>query len=203
MDNELKNAWRSQTSAPRLILDAGLVLNEVRRNEQQFATMIFFRDLREVGIALVMVPVWIFLGIWLSLPWTWYLVIPALLWIAGFMVVDRKRQGSKLSPPGDNLRGSIGNSLAQVEHQIWLLRNLFWWYLLPLFVPMTIFVAHAAWRTRSSRLEMVAGFAVMDLSFAVVFGFVYWLNQYAARKTLEPRRKELQTLLGNLDEPGN
>jgi len=31
--------------------------------------------------------------------------------------------------------------------------------------------------------------------------FVYWLNQHAMRKQLEPRRKELQDLLGSLDGP--
>ncbi len=202
MDDELKKAWQSQTPPQRLMLDAGLVLNEVRRNEQQFTAMIFARDVREVFVALVMVPVWVVMGIKLSLPWSWYLAIPGLLWIAAFMVVDRKRQRRKQSAPGDSLRRSVESSLAQVEHQIWLLRNILWWYLLPLFVPMTIFVAQIAWRAPGSRVGAVAGFAAMDSFFALVFGFIYWLNQYAVRKQLEPRRKELQTLLSGLNESG-
>ncbi|HEY0552534.1 MAG TPA: hypothetical protein VGF13_23240 [Verrucomicrobiae bacterium] len=202
MDDELKEAWQSQTSPPRLTLDGALVLNEVRRNERQFAAMIFCRDLREVVVALLMVPVWFYMGSKMSLPWSWYLAVPGLLWIAGFMIADRKRQRRKESAPGESLRRCIESSLAQVEHQIWLLRNILWWYLLPLFVPMTIFVAQVAWRSGSSKVGALGGFAVMDGIFALIFWFIYWLNQYAVRKQLEPRRKELQTLLKSLNESG-
>ena len=202
MDDELKKAWQSQASTARLTLDASLVLNEVRRNEKQFNTMILARDLREVSVALLLVPVWFFMGYQMSLPWSWYLAVPGLLWIAGFMIVDRKRQRRKQSEPGDELRRSVAGSLARVEHQIVLLRNVVWWYLMPLFVPMTLFVAQVAWRSGDSKVGALAGFAVMESFFAVVFGFIYWLNQYAVRKQLEPRRKELQTLLKSLDENG-
>ena len=202
MDDELKKVWQSQASTTRLTLDAALVLNEVRRNAKQFEAMIFCRDLREVSVALILVPVWFYLGDKLSSPWTWYLCVPGLLWIAGFMLVDRRRQRRKQAAPGDDLRRSVESSLAQVEHQIVLLRNILWWYLLPLFVPMTIFVAHVAWRSGSSNVGRLAGFAMMELMFAVIFGFIFWLNQFAVRKQLEPRRKELQTLLKGLDENG-
>ena len=201
MDDELKQAWQSQTSAPRVTLDAQLVLDEVRRNERQFAAIVFFRDVREIGVALFMVPVWIIMGIKMRLPWSWWLAIPAMLLVAGFLLVDRKRQRAKRSEPGDNLRGSIESSLAQVEHQIWLLRNVFWWYELPLFAALTVFAAEVALRAGSSTLETLAGFAVIDGVFALVFWFIYWLNQSAVRKHLEPRRIELQTLLEHLRGP--
>jgi hypothetical protein len=202
MDDELKRAWQSQTFPQRLTLDTALLLNEVRRNEKQFAAMIWCRDVREVGVALILIPVWFYMGYMLSSPWTWYLSVPGLLWIAGFMTIDRRRQRPHQPKPGDDLRATTEKSLAQVEHQIWLLRNVLWWYLLPLFVPMTIFVAQIAWRAQGSRVGAVAGFAVMDSFFALIFWFIYWLNQFAVRKQLEPRRKELQTLLGSLNEAG-
>ena len=202
MDDELKNVWQSQTSQQRLTLDAELVLKEVRRNERQFAAMIRCRDVREVGVALLMVPVWAYCGIRFSHHWSWYLVIPTLFWIAGFMIADRVRQRRKQPGPGDTLRGSIESSLAQVEHQIWLLRNIFWWYLLPLFAAMTVWPAHLAWRSRDDGLEALAEFAGAALTFALVGWFIYWLNQYAVRKELEPRQQELQTLLRSLNESG-
>jgi hypothetical protein len=202
MDDELKKAWQSQAGAPRLTLDAELVIKEVRRNEQQFAAMIYCRDLREVGVALVLVPVWIILGVKLSSLWTWYLMLPALFWIAGFMIVDRLRQRRRQSAPGDTLRSSIESSLAQVEHQIWLLRKIFWWYLLPPGIAAMIWIAHLAWRSRGSGLEVLGAYAVIALFFVLVDWFIYWLNQYAVRKQLEPRQKELQTLLSSLDQSG-
>ena len=200
MDDDLKKAWQSQAPPQRLTLDTALVLNEVRRNERQFAAMIYCRDVREVGVALLMVPVWIYCGIRFSHHWSWYLVIPTLLWIAGFMLVDRVRQRRKQPGPGDTLRGTIESSLAQVEHQIWLLRNIFWWYLLPPFGAMIIWPAHLAWRSWDDGLDAVAGFAGVAFTYVLVVWFIYWLNQYAVRKALEPRRKELQTLLRSLNE---
>jgi hypothetical protein len=202
MDDELKQAWQSQAFPKRLTLDAGLVLNEVRRNERQFAAAIFCRDVREIGVALLLVPVWIYLGIKTQSPWSWYLVIPTLLWIAGFMMVDRVRQRRRQPAPADTLRGHVESSLAQMQHQIWLLRNVFWWYLLPPFGAMIIFPAHRAWQSRDDGLSALAEFAGAAFVFALVAWFVYWLNQYAVRKELEPRRKELQNLLRSLTESG-
>ncbi len=204
MDDELKQAWQSQTSPKRLTLDTALVLNEVRRNEKQFEAMIYARDFREVFVALLMVPVWIVMGVKLSSLWTWYLTIPTLLWIAGFMLVDRKRQRERLPAPGDDLRRSVERSLAQVEHQIWLLRNVFWWYLLPPGVAVMIWLAHLSWSLAQHRSTVgaIAGFGVFAAFFLLIGWFIYWLNQFAVRKQLEPRRKELQTLLKGLDETG-
>jgi hypothetical protein len=164
--------------------------------------MICIRDVREVGVALVLLPVWIIMGIKMSSPWTWWLGVPALLWIAGFMIVDRIRQRRYRSTPGDSLLRTVEGSLAQVEHQIWLLRNVAWWYLLPIFTALMAFAGQGAWQSRSDGLKTLAEFAAVTAVFVAVFGFIYWLNQYAVRKQLEPRQKELQTLLRNLNESG-
>jgi cell division protein FtsW (lipid II flippase) len=199
-DDDLKKAWQSQATAPPLTLDADLLLNEVRRNERQFTAMIFCRDLREIGVAVVLLPIWTIMGIKMSSPWTWWLGMPALLWLAGFMIIDRRRQRRNRSTPGDNLRRTVECSVAQVEHQIWLLRNIAWWYLLPIFTALMAFAAQGAWQSRDDGWKTVGEFAGVTATFLAVFGFIYWLNQYAVRKQLEPRRKELQTLLSSLDQ---
>ncbi len=200
MSDELKKVWQSQSPPPRLTLDAGLLLNEVRRNERQFLATISWRDLREVGVSLVLVPVWVWLGVRQSLPWSWYVVIPALLWIAVYMLVDRVRQRPHQAAPGDDLRTSVGKSLAQVEHQIWLLLNVHLWYLLPLFAALLAWPAHHAWKTRDDGWQSLGELAGMAFTFVAVFGFIYWLNQYAVRQQLMPREQELKALLEALDE---
>src|SRR5262245_25454936 len=102
--DELQKAWQSEGAQARLTVDADLLLKEVQRNHRLFAATIFCRDAREIGVALVLIPIWILLGIHWTLPWTWYLCVPALLWIAGFMYADRKRQRLREARAGNTLR---------------------------------------------------------------------------------------------------
>lgn len=194
---DMKEAWQMSTAQPQLTVNPDLLLTEFRRNERTFTAMILCRDLREIGVALVLIPIWIALGRWTESPWTWYLAIPGLLWIAGFMLVDRRRHARRPAPEAPLLQ-QVEASLAEVEHQIRLLRNVLWWYLLPLALPMFVFFAHVSWRSWDGSWVLLAAGQIPFLIVIGVFAFVYWLNQYAVRKTLEPRREELQTLLGTL-----
>jgi hypothetical protein len=198
--DKLKRAWQMQSSQTRLTIDADLLLNEVRRNQRYFAAMIFWRDVREIGLSLLMVPLWIYLGVKLSLPWAWYFTVPVLVWIAGFMLVDRMRHRRQLTEPGEPLRRRVESSLAQIEHQIWLLRNVLWWGLLPFGLSFLAFFGQIAWLTRSggwATALVMAGLAVVAIS---ILAYVSSLNQNAVRCELEPRRQELETLLRNLTD---
>jgi hypothetical protein len=199
--DHLQAAWQKQPPA-RLAIDADLVLTEVRRNQEQFTAMIFWRDLREFVVAIVLVPVWLALGTMLALPWAWYLMVPVLLWYTVFMLWDLVHHRRQPSQSGEPLRQHVLHSLAQVERQIWVLSNVLWWALVPCALAVLAFVGHIAWldRTPGWLTVVVLGFVV-----AVIVGvlvFVYWLNQLALRRHLEPRRQELQVLLQGLaDEP--
>ena len=199
--DDLKQAWRAQTSQTRLTIDADLLLKEVRRNQKAFTAMLFWRDVREVGVCLLMVPVWFYLGAKYSLPWTWYLMVPALLWVAGFMLADRLRHEPHPPEPGEPLSQRVESSLAQVEHQIWLLRNVLWWYLLPPGLAILAFFGQCAWEARDCggwlAALVMAGMVAVEV---LVFAGVYWLNQRAVRSELEPRRQELQALLASLKD---
>jgi hypothetical protein len=51
-------------------------------------------------VALLLVPIWIYLGILQDALWTWYLVVPTMVWIAGFMTIDRLRQRQRAASRG-------------------------------------------------------------------------------------------------------
>jgi hypothetical protein len=194
-----KLAWQTQ-SRTRLTIDADLLLKEVRRNQRYFIATIFWRDVREVGTALVLAPLWLYLGIKGSFPWTWYLMVAALAWIAGFMLADRMRHKRQSPDPGEPLRHGVESSLAQVEHQIWLLRNVLWWYLLPIALAVLAFFGQVTWQERSGGWWTALAAALLVVTAAIVIVGVYWLNQIAVRFELEPRRQELEALLTGLKE---
>jgi hypothetical protein len=201
----LQQTWQTQTAAGSTRWTSDHLLQEVRRNEHWFAAMIWWRDLREIGVSLVLIPIWIAMGNAGSLPWTWYLTIPALVWIAGFMAVDRVRQRRHEPDPSEPLERCLRSSLAQVEHQIWLLKNVAWWYLLPIVVSTLAFIGQVAWRDRSGGPAVWLSASGPAAVVGVVFFAIYRLNQAAVRNLLEPRRLELQALLaslGSAEAPG-
>jgi hypothetical protein len=190
-----QQAWRAQSSQTRVTFDADLLIKEVQRSQQEFRATIFCRDFLEIGVALLLLPYWFYAGIKQSLPWTWWLTVPALVWVAGFILVDRRRHPQKPSEAGEPLTTSVKQSLTQVEHQIWLLRNIFWWYLLPFTISISAFFADVAWRASD------LGFAAFLFLFLfAVYSFIYYVNQRAVRVKLQPRRDELLKLLTSLTD---
>jgi hypothetical protein len=201
--DEYQQAWQAHARRTRITIDAELLRKEVLRDQQNFRAMILCRDFREVFVALVMIPVWFFIATLISLPWTWWLAIPALLWIAGFMLVYRWRNPQRPSEPEEPLVACVQNSLTQVEDQIWLLRNVFWWYLLPPGLALMAFFGDVSWRTAVATNDWLSGVLGATFLFAFLwglYGFIYWLNQKAVRSQLEPRRQELLALLASLSD---
>jgi hypothetical protein len=193
----LRPAWQAQ---PRPAIDPEQLLAEVRHDRQRFAATLFRRDVREVGLSLLMVPLWVYLGSALALPWAWYLMVPTLLWYAGFFVADRLRHPRRPPDSGQPLVRCVEESLAQVEHQIWLLRNVGWWGLVPFAVPALAFFGHIYWLAGGGWEAAVAMGGVAAVV-GLVLTWVYRLNQAAVRNELEPRRRELQALLAGLQGP--
>ena len=201
MDPEdLKQAWQAQVSPAQLKVDAERLREEVRRRQRRFTATIFWRDVREVGTCLLILPLWVYLGVKRSSPWTWYLAVPVLLWIPGYLLADRMRHKRQLPGPGEPLRRYVEISLAQVGHQIRLLRNVFWWYLLPIGLAMLAFFGQAAWQERSGGWWTALAVSEVVALGVVVLAGVYWLNQYVVRTDLEPRRRELEAMLMSLED---
>ena len=208
MDSDnLQQAWQAQSSQTRVTVDADLLLKEVLRNQQDFRAMISRRDFIEFAVALLLLPLWFYFGITTSAPWTWYLSVPVLVWIAGFMLVYRIRHRQEPSQPDEPLLNCVQGSLKEVEDQIWLLRNVFWWYLLPPSISLLAFFAHSSWLLSDAYLDplrhayaFVLSFSLYCLFLLALYGFIYYLNQRAVHTWLQPRRRELLALLAGLGD---
>jgi CubicO group peptidase (beta-lactamase class C family) len=191
---DLQKAWQSQNPGAKLTIKADVLMKEVRRKQQQFWRTIFWRDVREVGVAALLA--WLFLRWGISdHDWSLYPVSFGCLFVGVFILVDRFVQYRRRPMMNDALQSCIKSSLAQVNHQIWLLKNVSWWYLLPIETGLGVFIAAQVWHNRQGGPSGLAGLAIYALVCGLTCWGIYWLNQFTVRKELEPRRQELETLL--------
>lgn len=181
-----QQAWQAHSSQTRVTIDANLLLKEVQRSQRNFRAEIIWGDFAEFGFVLLLLALWFYMGAAHALPWTWYLTVPVLVWYVGFRLIYRRRHQQKPSEPGDPLLQCVKESLSDQENQIWLMRNIFWWDLLPLSISILAFFAHVEWLKQheywSDALDALGTVAVVF----VVFYFVYLSTQYGVRSKLEP-----------------
>jgi drug/metabolite transporter (DMT)-like permease len=195
MLDDLQKTWQSQPAA-RVRVAPEALLAELRHNQRNFKLMIFWRDFREVLAAAAMTVFFAYQGF--DKGWSWYLLAGACLWVGGFILVDRYRRRGRAASFGDSMLGCVEASLEAVEHQIWLLRNVLWWYLLPPGIAMAVVLVHMGMQPDDLPWIRWIGLGIVGVICAAAYVFVYWLNQWAVRTELEPRRQELLAVRENL-----
>ncbi|MFO1064975.1 MAG: hypothetical protein U0892_14015 [Pirellulales bacterium] len=197
--DRFQRAWKNDAAQVKVSVDWERLSQKVRQSESSFRSLIYWRDVREIGVALTMIPIWISLGAALSLPWTWYLTIPMFVWSAGFMLAYRMRNGRMQSDAGEPLSFYAQVTLNQIEHQIWLLRNVFWWALLPFSLSIMAFFLQVGWESVKSWWGAVIIAGPGGTFVFYLYRWIYRLNQAAVREHLEPQRDKLRNLISSIE----
>ena len=196
---DIQKNWQQQSERESIMINTAVLLKEVRRNKQSFDATIFWRDIREAGGSFLMM----FVLIYLAIKDEYMLLLaPALacLFVAVFMVIDRTRLKKKhpYNKKNTSLAECVRISLIYVNHQIWLLKNVVWWYLLPFAIGVSIPFLEGAWHLRNS--DTLMSFLIKTFGFLIVlYVGIYYLNQFAVSKALKPRKDELEALLKSID----
>ena len=112
-----------------------------------------------------------------------------------FRLMNRIVQRRKQTTANDPLKACIEASLNEVNHDIWLQRNVFWWCWLPFTTALAVSFCYASLRFHTLKFLAFLVLFVIPLAW-----WGYRLSQFTVRKVLEPRRQELQTLLASLNE---
>ncbi len=203
--DELQLAWQQQRAAqPKTDIDAD-VLREVRVKSRAFARSIFWRDVREVLASLLVAGVFGNVA-WQAhregaVSWPAWLAASLGLGVGLYFLIDRWIMRRRATPQGKDLRTELNRAVDEVQHQIWLLRNVAWWYLAPLALSTILFAVQLTF------------FGPEDtpvwskiLLWIIIIGTTGWLdkwiwqlNQDAVRHDLEPRLRTLQSQLREFD----
>jgi hypothetical protein len=195
---QLQNQWRQQTEGESIMVNTDILLKEIRRNKHYFDAMIFWRDVREAGIAFILFFVFFHAGIKFQ-TWTWYVMSAGCLFITAFLVIDRYLQKFKKTKNDNSLLACIEISLLQVKHQIWLLKNVFWWYLFPIAAGGLLVGGHMAFIMNDTLTAILKDFSGDVLIWGGLGLVIWWINQCAVKTDLVPRKEELEELLKSIE----
>ena len=190
---ELQKTWQQQPIPDTATIKEEMLLSVTRRNQQDFVAAVLRRDFREVAVCILLVA--FFLQCYVnSKSMSMLIMTVGCIFVGSFFIVDRHIQKKRQPVYGDTLTCCLKQSLNQVNHQIWLLRNVLWWYLLPIGIGMLV---GPILETGVAGLNR--GYVIVAIFEVTVFCGVYRINQHAVLYGLLPRRYEILTLLNQLD----
>lgn len=195
---EYESQWRAHDHGGQPPEDTSLILNQVRMQHRDFERKLVQRDISEVAAAVLVAGFFGAQGFWLR-SWPMLLCAAGGVFVGAFFIIDRVIQSGRRPKVEDTTISYLTASLAQVKHQIWLLRNVFWWYLLPLVPGLAVFLGLSIWDARRQGIgEQVVALAVAAIC-AAAFWVVFRINQREVRNSLEPQRQELEAMLQRLE----
>lgn len=189
--DDYRDAWQEQEPEDEYH-DMEEVLSDVKERSEEWDRTIFWRDVREIGAAVLVSGLF---GWWAFSAEALLTRIGALIVVAGAVLVVWKLRRAR-GPGAEELAGRpvrerLEVELEKVETQIELQERVLWWYLGPVGLGLAVMVL-------SGGIE--GWFEPVYLAVLVaVFGVVWWLNQRAVECTHRPRRDELERLLRRLD----
>lgn len=186
-DDELKSLWQQQPLRDP-VPSTGQLISAMQNKTTLLRRGLDARDLRETWICGILVIVFGYYFFTERTPISrlgWLIVIGGLFFIAWKLV--RTRRMTPPAPPGATIVESLRAELNAVRTQSRLLGSVLWWYLLPSGIGLLV----ATWGKPIPLLAKIP----MTLFYLSVYGFIYWVNQWARSKQLLPLESQLESLL--------
>ncbi len=207
-DDPLKRAWQSQFSDRRLALNEDLILQQLRRHHHDFRLALYGADLVMVVIGCVLLGITGY-GLYLSSQWAawaaWGMLL-MLVPIGGFtlwIIMDRLRHLHRHPWRDTSIKACAESMLAEINHRIWLCRNVVWWFILPvIFIADAGFRCYVAWKTSAlagSASDAVGPVASVLLDTVIAGVIIYCVFRWLVTKGFQPRKRELERLLQSLE----
>jgi len=199
--NDLSRLWNAQHAPVMPEAEIESLLDRVRRHHRAFRRTVFWRDLRESLVGLLLAAFFSYI----AFTETGYgragafILVAACLGITGVFAWTRMHARAIRHSGAENLRREMEAALAEVEFQIRLIRNVRWWYLLPLVIGIMAWLFGSL--LESPTLSSLVGFVLVFPIVGIVFAWVDKLNRNAVREDLTPRAESIKSLLDQFREP--
>jgi hypothetical protein len=193
-DQELIQLWQKQDLQPVSQKSDTEITAQMKAKLRKFDRDIFWRDIRELaacGVQLcIFGPALFGHGSLLSRAGGAVVVLSAIFIGLVLLITKQLRNRHRNS---DSVREFVSAGWSNVNRQRQLLASVLWWYILPIYIGVEMYIFG---------LEAATSFKIV---FTVVYSLVcagaYWINQYVVRKRLSPLCDELDQLLHALPSP--
>jgi hypothetical protein len=203
---EIQKAWRCQKPVKLTKDDPEALIRNLQAAHALSHRVNLAADAFIVAVEAILVPCFLYAAIRYHDP-AFYVMACGCLFVGIFILADRWLQRRRRPVTNDTLTSWTSSSLQQVQHELWRSKNIFWWYVLPLEIGFAA-VALSSARRGAHQFQANARDGGTEILTALVFAifcgilgwFICWLTQRTARKSLEPRRQELENLLASLNE---
>ena len=193
--NDLQREWDSQPEYSEEKMNE--IAELVRTRSGSMRSRLFARDLGETIASIFVIIVfggcWFFATNAVTKIGIGIIVVGALEIIALLQIVQRRGRADFTSVP---LKSFLLSEVRMLNRQISLLRHVAWWYLLPLYAGACVFTFGVA--SKDNREGERAFFIWFCVGYFIFCAFVWWLNQTARKKTLEPLRDAMQRTYDSL-----
>lgn len=196
--NDLENLWRNQAACLAGPAPSAAALADTFRRR---ARRLFWRDTIEAGAGFA-VAAFFALMAWRIGALNVGTVggIATVIALGGFFVRERLRVRRRRPAFDAPLRHHVEAEIAEVLRQIALLRQVFWWYLLPCGVAVALYLGGLWWamppHVRAGAMGFLGWYAAAVVA---LYAGIWWLNQRTVRLTFEPQLRELEAIRDELD----
>lgn len=195
--DDITQVWQTQKNEDVVINDEASLKREVYkkyRKESRLLTWINFQE----GIPGIFVFIYFFKKAIESTSdiraWTMYIAAFIILGIPLFLLITTLQQKKLEMQFGESTQEEIKRSIFQVNHMIWLIENILWWYILPCFFCAAFYgggIIYEKGFNSWAYVLIVAG--------PLIFYGIYRLNLWFGRRKYMPRKQILEKLLTNID----
>lgn len=191
-EQDLKNIWQSPENQNHLQFDKSTLFTDIEKDMSNFKKAVKYRDWREIGVALFMIPMFGFVAylipFLLSKIGAVIIIGWAILLIIRLFVAKRKVEVLPTETYIVYLNKSREFLLAQKR----LLETVVYWYIIPLMIGVLLFFMGFNLTFQKKIFYLIITFGVGIATF--------FLNRYAVKKELLPQLKKVDEIINDLKE---
>lgn len=210
-DQNLIDIWKESSQNIQLNLNYKDLANEMKRKAVQLDKDIKKRNQLEIGLALLLLPVALYL--FFEVPYYLFKsgVLLMAVWFLYVIYKLKKTRGLKTDYEANTtLKGQLKKQKKYVKEEVKLLRNVFYWYLLPPYTCLLLMISSAyfhrdiQWENsflQGLLSENIYGHLVYIIFLTALYFYIYKLNMKAIAKDLMPVVYDIERIEKELETP--